>query len=148
RGIGLEAISDKLVHRYGGGYCYEHALLFAAVAERLGYRVTRLLSRARPHRSGARTHMTLRVVPSVGPDAVPYLVDVGFGAGRLVVMRLDDGISRRLVDDELTVEHADGRSERIPVPLERLERVLRELDVQLDRGELAELRARLARCQP
>src|SRR5579884_4195212 len=61
RGLSLEAIQDKLVRRERGGYCYEHALLFAAVAERLGFEVTRLMSRVQPHRSGARTHMTLKI---------------------------------------------------------------------------------------
>lgn len=210
RGIGLEAITDKLVRRLRGGYCYEHALLFAAVAQRLGFEVRRLVARVQPHRSGPRTHMTLRV----GVDGIDHLVDVGFGAGmfvpmplrdgalvdqagwmhrltrsddglwtlakrteddweplhefdesparpidyqvahhyvsthpaspftgRLVVMRLDDGVSRRLIDDTLTTEHADGRVDRTPVPPERLGTVLRDLGVVLDGGELADLRA-------
>jgi N-hydroxyarylamine O-acetyltransferase len=209
RGIGLEAITDKLVRRLRGGYCYEHALLFAAVAQRLGFEVRRLMARVQPHRSGPRTHMTLRV----RADGTDHLVDVGFGAGmfvpmplrdgavvdqagwphrltstdglwtlakraedgwqplhefdesparpidyqvahhyvsthpaspftgRLVVMRLDDGVSRRLIDDTLTTEHADGRVERTTVPPERLGTVLRDLDVVLDGGELADLRA-------
>jgi N-hydroxyarylamine O-acetyltransferase len=209
RGIGLEAITDKLVRRLRGGYCYEHALLFAAVAQRLGFEVRRLIARVQPHRSGPRTHMTLRV----GADGIEHLVDVGFGAGmfvpmplrdgalvdqagwlhrltssdgawtlakrtrngweplhefdesparpidyqvahhyvsthpaspftgRLVVMRLDDGVSRRLIDDTLTTEHPDGRVQRTIVPPERLGTVLRDLDVVLDGGELADLRA-------
>ncbi|WP_028925234.1 arylamine N-acetyltransferase family protein [Pseudonocardia acaciae] len=209
RGIGLDAITDKLVHRPRGGYCYEHALLFAAVAQRLGFEVRRLIARVQPHRSGPRTHMTLRV----RADGVDHLVDVGFGAamlvpmplrdgaqvdqagwmhrltradglwtlarrtadgweplhefdesrarpidyqvahhyvsthpaspftGRLVVMRLDEGVSRRLVGDELTVEHADGRVKRTPVPPDHLNTTLRDLGVGLDAAELAELRA-------
>lgn len=211
RGIGLDVISDKLVYRHRGGYCYEHALLFAAVAEQLGFPVRRLIARVQPQRSGPRTHMTLRITA----DGVDHLVDVGFGAGmftpmplrdgvavdqagwphrltkdndfwtlakqtedgwlplhsfdesaqwpadyqvahhyvsthpnsrfvgRLIVMRLDRGVSRRLINDELAVEYPDGRLERTPVPLERLEGVLRELGVALDRGELAELRSKL-----
>jgi N-hydroxyarylamine O-acetyltransferase len=88
RGLGLEAITDKLVRRRRGGYCYEHALLFATVAERLGFPVTRLISRVQPHRSGPRTHMTLKV----RADDVDYLVDVGFGAGILTPMPLRDGV--------------------------------------------------------
>src|SRR5919198_262873 len=87
-GIGLDAISDKLVHRRRGGYCYEHALLFAAVAERLGFRVRRLMARVQPHRSGPRTHMTLRVTA----DGVDHLVDVGFGAGMIAPMPLRDDV--------------------------------------------------------
>src|ERR1700710_1040362 len=50
----LGAIADKLVNRKRGGYCFEHALLFAAVLERLGYPVRRRLSRVQPHKSGPR----------------------------------------------------------------------------------------------
>jgi N-hydroxyarylamine O-acetyltransferase len=211
RGIGMDVITDKLIYRQRGGYCYEHTLLFAAVAEQLGFPVRRLIARVQPQRSGARTHMTLRITA----DGVDHLVDVGFGAGmftpmplrdgvvvdqagwphrltadngtwtlakqtgagwlplhafdesaqrpidyqvahhyvsthpnsrfvgQLIVMRLDRGVSRRLVDDQLTVEYSDGRLERTLVPLERLDDVLRELDVVLDRGELAELRGKL-----
>src|SRR5258708_39506067 len=35
-GIELDAIQAKVVARQRGGYCYEHALLFAAALERLG----------------------------------------------------------------------------------------------------------------
>jgi N-hydroxyarylamine O-acetyltransferase len=217
RGLGLQAITDKLVRRQRGGYCFEHALLFAAVAEQLGYQVSRLISRVQPHRAGPRTHMSLKV----RADGSDYLVDVGFGSGllttmplrdgtvadqagwkhrltredrtwtlakqtargwepqhafddhdeqrpidyevshhyvsthpgspfthQLIVMRLEPGVSRRLIGSTLTVEHADGRLEQTPVPLERLEDTLRSLDVVLDRGEMAELRARLAQSTP
>lgn len=63
--------------------------------------------------------------------------------GRLVVMRLDHGISRRLVGDELTVEYADGRLERTSVAPERLDATLRELDVVLDADDLDALATRL-----
>jgi N-hydroxyarylamine O-acetyltransferase len=66
---------------------------------------------------------------------------------RLIVMRLQPGLSRRLIGDTLTEEHADGRLVQTPIPLEALEDALRSLDVVLDRGEMAELRARLARHQ-
>ncbi|SFQ71707.1 N-hydroxyarylamine O-acetyltransferase [Amycolatopsis arida] len=206
----LEAITAKLVRRSRGGYCYEHALLFAAAAERLGYPVRRLMARVQPNRPGPHTHMTL----VVRADGVDHLVDPGFGAGmlhpmplvdgavmdqagwkhrltqdgalwtlerrtadgwealhafdetarrpidyevanhyvanhprspfsgRLVVMRLAPGISRRLVGDELTVERADGRVERRTVPPGALDATLRGLDVVLDPAELAAALAR------
>jgi N-hydroxyarylamine O-acetyltransferase len=213
RGLGLDVISDRLVHRYRGGYCFEHALQFAAVLERLGFAVQRRMARVQPHRSGLRTHMML-VVPT---DGVDHLVDVGFGAGmrypmplrdgtvmdqagwthrlthdgalwtlwkrddrgweplhafddtpqrlvdyevahhihrdpppipdprspftgRLVVMRLDHGISRRLIGDELTPEYPDGRREHRTIPPDRLDATLRDLDVVLDPEELDALR--------
>ena len=203
-GLGLDVIGDKLVRRHRGGYCYEHALLFAAVLAQLGYPVQRRIARVQPHRAGPRTHMML----AVPADGVDYLVDVGFGAGmlypmplrdgavvdqagwdhrvtrdgavwtlskraedgweplhtfdgapqhpidydvahhytsthprspftgRLVVMRLDHGVSRRLVGDDLTVEYAGGRLERTSVAPERLDATLRELGVVLDAEEL------------
>jgi len=216
RGLGLDAITDKLVRRRRGGYCFEHALLFAAVAQRLGYQVTRLISRVQPHRAGPRTHMSLKV----RAEDSDYLVDVGFGAGlltamplrdgvvvdqagwkhrltrdgrrwtlakqteqgwepqhqfdeddeqrpvdyqvahhyvsthpgspfthQLIVMRLEPGLSRRLIGGTLTEERADGRLVQTPIPLEALEDTLRSLDVVLDRAEMAELRARLTKHQ-
>lgn len=216
RGLGLDVISDKLVHRYRGGYCFEHALLFAAVLERLGFAVQRRMARVQPHRSGLRTHMML----AVHAGGVDHLVDVRFGAGllypmplrdgavvdqagwehrlthdgalwtlwkrgdhgwddlhasddtpqrlvdyevahhytathprspftsRLVVMRLDHGVSRRLIGDELTVEHAHGHPERTTIPPDRLDDTLRELDVVLDTEELDALHAALGHRVP
>jgi len=195
----LSAIAAKLVDRKRGGYCFEHALLFAAVLERLGYAVQRRLSRVQPHKSGPRTHMML-IVRHNGRD---HLVDVGYGAGmmrpmpledgvvvsqagwdhrltqagplwtlskragddwepqhafddqpqrlidyelsnyyvathprspftgKLIVMRLDHGISRRLVGSELTEEHADGRVDTTVVTPETLGDTLRSLDLDL-----------------
>lgn len=209
--LALAAIADKLVTHRRGGYCYEHALLFAAVLQRLGYPVSRRMSRIAPW--GPRTHMMLVAVA----DGIEHLVDVGFGAGmlapmplrdgvvvsqagwdhrlvqdgsrwtlekadadrweplhffddttvlpvdyevanhyvathphspfssRLVVMRLDDGISRRLVGDELTVEHANGGSVTTRVEPGALGAVLRDLDVHLSGPELRNLVARCTR---
>ncbi|RZQ65982.1 arylamine N-acetyltransferase family protein [Amycolatopsis suaedae] len=212
-GISLAAITAKLVGRRRGGYCYEHALLFAAVLERLGYTVERRMARVQPGGSGLHTHMLL--VAHAGGE--PHLVDIGFGAGmmypmplrdgavvdqagwehrldrvgplwtlskrtadgdwevlhehdeapqrpadyevahhyvsthprspftgQLVVMRLEPGVSKRLVGGELTVEYADGRVERTPVPVEDIDRTLRQLDVELEPAELAALLTRLS----
>lgn len=57
-------------------------------------------------------------------------------------MRLDHGVSRRLVGDELTVEYTDGRVQRSSVAPERLDATLRELDVVLDADELDALVSR------
>ncbi len=209
-GLQLDIISDKLVRRSRGGYCYEHALLFAAVLEHLGFAVQRRIARVQPNRPGPRTHM----MSAVGVDGVDHLVDVGFGAGmlypmplqdgvvvdqagwehrltrdrgrwtlskrvedrwealhafddtpqrpidyevahhytsthprspftgQLTVMRLDHGVSRRLVGDELTVEYADGRSERSTVAPDRLDATLRGLDIVLEADELHALAVR------
>jgi N-hydroxyarylamine O-acetyltransferase len=75
RGIALDlpALQAKMVRRPRGGYCHEQNLLFAAVLERLGFGVTRLL--ARPDRSLPRGHCTLLVEAADGT----WLADVGYG---------------------------------------------------------------------
>nr|WP_258174928.1 arylamine N-acetyltransferase [Actinopolyspora mortivallis] len=83
-GLGLADIQAKLLHRRRGGYCYEHALLFAAVLERLGFTVTRYMARVEPTHPGPYTHMML----VVSVDGADYLADVGFGAGILEPMPL------------------------------------------------------------
>lgn len=57
--------------------------------------------------------------------------------GRLVVMRLDEGISRKLIGDTLVVERPDGAQERTPID-DRAE-ALRALDVVLTDDELSGL---------
>lgn len=207
----LGAIADKLVTRERGGYCFEHALLFAAVLERLGYSVKRRLARVQPHKSAPRTHM-MQIVRDDGRD---HLVDVGFGAGmirpmpledgivvnqagwdhrltqdgplwtlskrdgdgweprhafddqpqrlvdyelsnyyvathprspftgKLIVMRLDHGLSRRLVGSELTEEYSDGRVETTAVTPETLGDTLRSLGLDLPDDTVAKLAHRV-----
>jgi arylamine N-acetyltransferase len=80
--LGPAALTDKLVHRRRGGYCYEHNGLMGFVLETLGYGVERLAGRvvwmsdpAAP--MPALTHNVLSVTMP-GTDG-PFLVDVGFG---------------------------------------------------------------------
>jgi len=76
--VDLESIQDKIVYRGRGGYCYEQAQLFAAVLERLGFTVDRMLARVGPDGgpARARTHLTLRVQSGTGV----WLADPGFGS--------------------------------------------------------------------
>jgi N-hydroxyarylamine O-acetyltransferase len=76
--VSLAAIQDKMVYRGRGGYCYEHAQLFGAVLDRLGFGVERLLARVGPEGPAARprTHLTLRV----RGDGGVWLADPGFGS--------------------------------------------------------------------
>lgn len=78
------ALTEKLVHRRRGGYCYEQNNLISYVLADLGFEVDRLAARVvwmnpdgldgPPH---AETHQALAVrIPGVDE---PYLVDVGFG---------------------------------------------------------------------
>lgn len=84
RGVGLDlaSLQQKLVRQLRGGYCYEHNLLFAAVLERAGFRVTRLLARVRmgTDKILPRSHATLLV--EAGDTR--WLADVGFGSEGLV----------------------------------------------------------------
>ncbi len=73
-GVALAQVQEKFVGRGRGGYCFEHATLFAAVLERLGYDVDRRLGRV-GGADHARTHMVL-VVRVEGAERV---VDVGIG---------------------------------------------------------------------
>ncbi|WP_243790293.1 arylamine N-acetyltransferase [Saccharopolyspora gloriosae] len=97
-GLELDVVADKLVDRRRGGYCFEHALLFAAALERLGYQVRRRIARVQPQRaSGSETHMLL----TVRVDGADFQADVGFGAGVLAPMPLRDGV----VVDQAGWEH-------------------------------------------
>jgi len=76
--LDLPALQAKLVTAWRGGYCFEHATLFAAVLERLGFVPTRHTARVvlyAPRTAVARTHMVLTV--PIG--RVRYVVDPGFG---------------------------------------------------------------------
>jgi N-hydroxyarylamine O-acetyltransferase len=80
--LDLESLQAKLVHGGRGGYCFEHNTLFAAVLERLGFRLDTLEARVRlgnPELS-SRAHMTLKVHLPEGP----WLADVGFGGEGLL----------------------------------------------------------------
>jgi len=59
--------------------------------------------------------------------------------GQLVVMRLEEGRSRKLVGTEFIVELPDGTRKTTPIPPERLDATLRALDVVLTEDELAKL---------
>lgn len=102
RGIALDVIVDKLVRRRRGGYCYEHARLFAAVLEHLGYEVRTVMARVQADRGGPRTHRALIVDDQ--------LVDVGFGASMIVPMPLRDGAAVDQAGWEHRLEHEpDGQ---------------------------------------
>jgi N-hydroxyarylamine O-acetyltransferase len=83
-GVALDAVQAKFVGRGRGGYCFEHAVLFAAALERLGYDVERRLGRVGGQ---ARTHCV--VVVTV--EGEPLLADPGFGMSVLRPIPLADG---------------------------------------------------------
>ncbi|OBA70828.1 arylamine N-acetyltransferase [Mycobacterium sp. 1554424.7] len=80
--LGPAALTDKLVHRRRGGYCYEQNGLMGYVLSEIGFRVRRLAGRViwtLPPDAPfpAQTHTVLAV--TFPGSAGPYLVDVGFG---------------------------------------------------------------------
>ena len=84
--LGLADLERKFLDEGGGGYCFEHNTLLAAVLREIGFTPTTLLGRVRrgPPDRWCRTHMVLRV------DDV--LADVGFGGlGLLEPIELRDG---------------------------------------------------------
>jgi len=86
--VDLEHVQAKLVDRSRGGYCYEHATLFAAVLERTGFSVDRLLARTGDplEHPRPRSHLVLLVAsPATGER---WLADVGFGSGLLQPLAL------------------------------------------------------------
>ncbi|WP_422742970.1 arylamine N-acetyltransferase family protein [Mycobacterium sp. WMMD1722] len=79
--LSAAALTDKLVHRRRGGYCFEHNGLLAYVLDELGYVVDRLAGRVVWNKDDdvlpAQTHQLLSVaVPGIEGR---FLVDVGFG---------------------------------------------------------------------
>jgi N-hydroxyarylamine O-acetyltransferase len=89
--LDLDAIQDKLVRRRRGGYCFEHAILFAAAIERLGFKPARHSARVVlffPRTETPRTHMFLTVSLPHGR----FVVDPGFGgAAAQFAIPLEDG---------------------------------------------------------
>jgi N-hydroxyarylamine O-acetyltransferase len=77
--LDLPSLQRKLVDARRGGYCFEHATLFAAALEALGFAPVRHAARVtllKPRESAARTHMFLTVPLAEGV----FVVDPGFGA--------------------------------------------------------------------
>jgi arylamine N-acetyltransferase len=81
-----EALTDKLVHRRRGGYCYEHNGLMGYVLTEVGFRVRRLAGRviwmSPPDAPPPTQTHTVLAVTFPGSQG-PYLVDVGFGGQTL-----------------------------------------------------------------
>jgi N-hydroxyarylamine O-acetyltransferase len=90
--LDLKSVERKLVADRRGGYCFEQNSLFAAVLDRLGFRVAPLAARVRfgaePGSPRPRSHVLLKVDLEGGP----WLADVGFGSPSLLrPMRMAPG---------------------------------------------------------
>ena len=76
--LDLDGLQAKLVRARRGGYCFEHATLFAAVLTQLGFRPSTHSARVvlvAPREHAPRSHMFLTVAVS----GTTYVVDPGFG---------------------------------------------------------------------
>ncbi len=111
--LSAEALTDKLVTRRRGGYCYEHNGLLGYVLDGLGFGADRLAGRVVWMREPgaplpAQTHNVLAVtVPGSGER---YLVDVGFGGQTLSSpIRLEAGPTQQTRHEPYRLlRHEDG----------------------------------------
>lgn len=85
-GVAPADVQDRLVRRHRGGYCFDHAQIFAAAAEYLGFEVTRHLGRVHSEHA-SRTHMT--VFAHLGGER--WLCDPGFGFSVVEPILVADG---------------------------------------------------------
>lgn len=111
--LSAAALTEKLVHRHRGGYCYEQNGLMGYVLAELGFQVRRLGGRVvwmRPPDAPipAQTH-TLLAVTFPG-CAGPYLVDVGFGGQTPTSpLRLVTGGAQQTTHEQYRLDdHGDG----------------------------------------
>lgn len=112
------ALQAKLVHGRRGGYCYEQNVLFAAVLQRLGFRITGLAARVvwnlAPEASNPRSHMLLLVELAEGR----HITDVGFGSASLPgPLRLDtDAAQATPIEPYRLAAHAGGYRLEVQLP--------------------------------
>jgi N-hydroxyarylamine O-acetyltransferase len=115
--LDLEALQDKLVTARRGGYCYEHATLFAAVLEHLGFRLALHSARvtgASPKATTPRTHMLLTVALPSGT----VMIDPGFGGiAPRVPVTLDGAVARHALDEHWLARDGEDFILRARVPV-------------------------------
>ena len=111
--LGPEALTDKLVHRRRGGFCFEHNGLLGYVLAELGFRVRRLAARVvwmRPPDSPPppQTHTALAVTFPGAPGQ--YLVDVGFGGQTPTspILLQTGGVQRTTREPYRLEDHREG----------------------------------------
>jgi arylamine N-acetyltransferase len=112
--LGPAALTDKLVHRRRGGYCYEHNGLMGYVLEELGYGIERFAGRVvwMKEPDAPLPAMTHTVLSVTIPDMEgPFLVDVGFGGQTLTApirLEADTVQSTRHEPYRLVADGSDG----------------------------------------
>ena len=107
-GVAPDDVQDRLVRRHRGGYCFDHAQIFAAAAEHLGFEVTRHLGRVHSEHN-SRTHMTVMV----RIDGERWLCDPGFGFSLNTPILVADGAESSAAGRTFTLTEAgEGASRR------------------------------------
>lgn len=101
-GVTPDRVYDQLVVRRRGGYCFEHAQLFAAGAEHLGFRVRRTLGRV-GSLDNWRTHMSV----IVEVEGRRLLCDPGFGFSLTAPLELRDGAAVEVCGRTMSVHARD-----------------------------------------
>ncbi|MFC8528560.1 arylamine N-acetyltransferase [Nocardia sp. NPDC057227] len=111
--LDLESLQRKLIASPRGGWCYENAVLFAAVLERFGFDFTALSGRVTMGAAGRvevptrpATHALLAV--RVPESEHPLIADVGFGAGPLAAYPLTERGEFALGDWRFRLERLPG----------------------------------------
>jgi N-hydroxyarylamine O-acetyltransferase len=100
--LDLSSLTDKLITRRRGGYCFEQNTLFMHALEAIGFTVTPCEARVRPPGATSvlpRSHMVLVVTI----DGREWLVDVGFGGEGLLEPLALDGEEGFQVDRTMRV---------------------------------------------
>lgn len=124
--LDLESVQAKLVRAGRGGYCFEHATLFYAVLETLGFQPVRHDARVvlfEPRTEASRTHMFLTV--RIGHTR--FVVDPGFGPFKstdplpLTDARVGRGTHWLTREGELWTLHAPKDGEIVPAWVTTLE---------------------------
>lgn len=121
--LDLESIQAKLIGARRGGYCFEHATLFAAVLRSIGFDPVAHTARViafSPRSEAPRTHMFLTV--AVG--GVRYLVDPGFGfygSPQPVPVGGETATHRLVRDDDVWVLYATRDDALFPAWVTTLE---------------------------
>jgi N-hydroxyarylamine O-acetyltransferase len=121
-------LTDKIVTRRRGGFCYELNGAFALLLEALGAHVCRVSARVYGEDGFGPPFDHLALIVTAADGTGPWLVDVGFGAHSVYPLRLGDSAEQsdpgglfKIVETETgDVEVAkDGRPQYLFEPRER-----------------------------
>ncbi|TWP37970.1 arylamine N-acetyltransferase family protein [Leekyejoonella antrihumi] len=111
-GVTPGVVQEQLVRRRRGGYCFEHAQLFAAALEWLGFAVRRAMGRVHAV-TNTRTHTT--VIAAL--DGSQWLCDPGFGFSVTGPIALREGATRTDHGRKFSMQRVDDHGSTLWVLL-------------------------------